>query len=105
MSAQDNAGKPDKMPTSYAYQSDAGSMKTPHERTDRRRWINGLVCFTGGIVAYAVVWHPLAPAGSLISSTVEALVTATLCAIVGYDGLRVFEKRTPRGGKQDEQSE
>lgn len=60
--------------------------------TDRRRWNNGMLLFAAGVITYAVVWHPLAPAGSLIASTVEALITASVFVVTGYTVGRLAEK-------------
>jgi len=79
-------------------------MKRP-DWTDRRRWSNGILLFTAGVVTYAIVWHPLAPAGSLIATTVEALVTACVFVVTGYTVGRLAQNHKSLKGGDDGKSE
>lgn len=77
-------------------------MKPRPEWTDRRIWNHGTLLFTAGVVTYAVVWHPLAPAASLIASTVEALITASVFVVTGYTLGRLAGKHRALKGGDDE---
>ncbi len=74
------------------------------EWTDRRIWNNAMLLFAAGVILYAVVWHPLAPAGSLIASTVDALITACVFLVLGYTAGRVVGKHRALKGRNDDQS-
>lgn len=77
-------------------------MRQKSEWTDRRRWNNGLLVFTACVVAYAVVRYPLAPDNSLISLTLESLITACVFVVTGYTAGRLAEKhRALKGGSDD----
>lgn len=67
-------------------------MSAKHDWTDRRRWNNAILLFTAGIVLYAVVYHPLAGADTLIAGVVEALITASVFVITGYTLGRVAQR-------------
>lgn len=69
----------------------SGDKQRP-EWTDRRRWNNGLLVFTACVVAYSVVRYPLAPDNSLISRTLESLITACVFVVTGYTAGRLVEK-------------
>lgn len=76
-------------------------MKSRPEWTDRRIWNHATLLFTAGVVTYAVVWHPLAPAASLIASTVEALITASVFVVTGYTIGRLAGKHRALKGEID----
>ncbi len=79
-------------------------VKPRPEWTDRRIWNHGMLLFAAGVILYAVVWHPLAPAGSLIASTVEALITACVFVVTGYTIGRLAGKHKALKGEKDEQA-
>jgi multisubunit Na+/H+ antiporter MnhB subunit len=75
------------------------------EWTDRRRWNNGLLLFTAGLIVYAVLYYPLAPRETLLATTIEALITASVVTITGYTMGRLAEKHRALKGGQDDDSQ
>lgn len=70
---------------------------------DRRLMVYAMLGFSAGIVAYAVIFYPLAPDTSLVARTVDALVTASITAILGYTVAASTKNAKWMNGNKDEE--